>query len=692
VDLAIGMIDFIERNPRDASALVESDVLDMLDGVALNDEPRLYPADAPPTPYDVQPPVAGFTAPTPADHAVLRGTVAVAATATDNRRLRTTNGGRDGFDWQAPAGIAMSLLDQQSSATGPWLLSGELDLDAFADGPVTVEARAEDEVSNRTVIARTFIVDKTAPALAITSAVAGGDALAAGGWTGAPSIEIAGTASDANGFEASYRFNGGPWVALPVSGTWTVSLDLQPGANTIEVRAQDPAGNVTIESATYHRDAAAPTIALAAAEHQAQIADEAGYTVTIKGGGSGLAPGAGVVTYNGLFAPIVEMAPGVAFAKFATRYDDASRPNLPIWRWQVGDDVTAASAVSFEVRLRRGAEVLTDWIAVPHAAQAGFNRELVVAGHLHPEVYQVSGVYTVEARATDAVGNTSGIATASWTQTILAPPIRTQVASLSGVGSRYPGYYSLAQDRFAPITQTDGLRVATVRVDNPHNVAIDVRMDSVVGATWSIRRMHQLPELGSVAITDGCDGDSVRDQNDAGTACFSAPAPSGEHASAGNVEAGIGVAIEVTDLNDAPIASAGGVVTVAAGSSVLVHVLSDRWSWLAAGEVPMSEVAALGALSDVSAYLGPRFRRCHDTTLVGGEVVCTDQRRHRVAHVFTRALVTIDAVATVRARLGAAAAWAVDGEPGAVVGLAPYVHGLATAETGYTVLTDHGAF
>nr|WP_232523011.1 Ig-like domain-containing protein [Nocardioides sp. MAH-18] len=106
----------------------------------------------------------------------------------------------------------------------------------LADGARTVEVRATDDVGNVATAARTFVVDSTAPALALTDAPAEGAVLAGG----ATSITV--QQLEANPGTLACSVDGTPVGCAPGA---PVSLsDLAGGAHTFVATATDQAGNV----------------------------------------------------------------------------------------------------------------------------------------------------------------------------------------------------------------------------------------------------------------------------------------------------------------------------------------------------------------------------------------------------------------------------------------------------------------
>lgn len=493
VDLAIAAVAFLETNPNNATPFVELDVAALLDHISIDDNLPPYPAAEPPRPYDVVAPgPVAFVAPTPGEGAVVQGLVALRAEASDNRALAT-------LGWAAPT-VGSSLVDTSAGRPGPWVLTGTLDTSALGEGPVVVTARATDEAARSTDASRLLIVDRTPPSVVIGSAATpAGIPVASGGWTGSPMIAISGAIQDPHLSSASYRWNGGPStpLSLGADGGWAVSLPLGAGANTIAVTATDQAGSSAGASATYQRDATPPSVTVVANSLQ----NESALTASIAG------TGLGTVTYGGTM-PTVALVPSPvpSFSKFASRYGPAA-PNLPVWRFQVGDNRSTPDKVALQARLLRQAggsfTVVREWVAVPAVAGAGYNRQQAISSDLASDVAVKSGTYRLEYAATDELGNVSAVASVDWVQTLRPPPVRQRAGSAcSGTDTQCPSYYGLdGSHNNASVAIRGGslpenkLKIANAFIDNPNAVPVRVRLTGTPGGTYSRSHVYQHPIL-----------------------------------------------------------------------------------------------------------------------------------------------------------------------------------------------------
>jgi RHS repeat-associated protein len=148
-------------------------------------------------------------------------------------------------------GSQVALTDGNWSATVT--LSGP-------DGAKTITAVATDVSGKQTPASVQITLDTTPPVIAIGSPANGTS-------TTSQTITVNGTVSDALSGVAGVTCNGA--AATLSGGTFTCSVTLVPGDNTITATATDVAGNTSSATshATYTPDAQAPTIAITAPEN-----------------------------------------------------------------------------------------------------------------------------------------------------------------------------------------------------------------------------------------------------------------------------------------------------------------------------------------------------------------------------------------------------------------------------------------
>ena len=129
---------------------------------------------------------------------------------------------------------------------------------ALSDGSHTIKVDASDYDGNAaTQVTRTFKVDTTPPQLSVVSP-------AAGLVTKTPALTVSGTTNDATSspVTVTVKLNSGSAAAVTVGsdGTWSTSVTLTEGSNTIVVTATDGAGKSTSVTRTVTLDTKAPSI------------------------------------------------------------------------------------------------------------------------------------------------------------------------------------------------------------------------------------------------------------------------------------------------------------------------------------------------------------------------------------------------------------------------------------------------
>jgi hypothetical protein len=183
---------------------------------------------------DVTPPSVVIK--TPAGSAVVRGTLTVAGTASDNVGVAKVEVSVDGGPYRLAQG------------TATWGLA--LDTTVFADGSHTIVTRASDAAGNR-VTAKVSVTsdnvpdDLASPRVALVSPVDGA--------TVSGTLTVAGTASDDVGVaKVEVSVDGGPYRLAQSTGSWSLALDTTvyaDGSHTITAKATDAAGRSSTASA-----------------------------------------------------------------------------------------------------------------------------------------------------------------------------------------------------------------------------------------------------------------------------------------------------------------------------------------------------------------------------------------------------------------------------------------------------------
>ena len=203
---------------------------------------------------DLQAPVITITS--PVNNSSTRQTsITVSGTATDDVAVAsvTVNG--------SPVTLTNNTWTTTVTLTGP-------------DGPKTITATATDNSGKQNTATAQITLDTTPPLVAITSP---GD----GTSVTTPTLSISGTVSDATSGVHGVTCNS---VAASVTGTtYTCSVALSAGLNTITATATDGVGNTSIPAvihATYTPDTKAPTITITTPANGAFVKDT---TLTVSG-------------------------------------------------------------------------------------------------------------------------------------------------------------------------------------------------------------------------------------------------------------------------------------------------------------------------------------------------------------------------------------------------------------------------
>ena len=135
-----------------------------------------------------------------------------------------------------------------ASGTSNWSASIPLTSGANTISAYAVDAGGTVSITNQTGV----YFDTVAPTLTVT---------ALPNYTNTTSVQISGTAGDARGIRAVYiRVNSGSWTAASGTTTWTGSVSLTAGTNTIAVYALDNSGNTLTNALSIRKETVAPSI------------------------------------------------------------------------------------------------------------------------------------------------------------------------------------------------------------------------------------------------------------------------------------------------------------------------------------------------------------------------------------------------------------------------------------------------
>lgn len=183
----------------------------------------------------------------------------------------TTNSGADFTTNVTPLALAGTSADDVLVSSVAWSNNGSAYVAAtgttswsasipLAAGTNAITVRVMDAAGNIGTKTITVTYDSGAPQVNITSPTSSSTYV-----TGAASITLGGTASDASGIQkVEYRLVPAAFTLAntPYTSWTTPAISLAVGSNTIEIRATDNGNNPSTTSITVTRDTTAPTVAI----------------------------------------------------------------------------------------------------------------------------------------------------------------------------------------------------------------------------------------------------------------------------------------------------------------------------------------------------------------------------------------------------------------------------------------------
>jgi hypothetical protein len=438
-------------------------------------------------------------------------------------------------------------------------------------------------------------------------------------------------------------------------------------ANTSGITPTDAAallGHISARVSDLWPTPTVPTLSVVASSFQ----DDDGVAAEVDG------PAAGTVSYAGQ-GKAITLAAGASpsFVKFASRYAAGSE-NLPEWHFAVADNHSGDAQLTLSGRLSRrnaqGATVLLkDWFTVPPITGNGFNRALAISSALHPDVALVGGSYTLEYRATDALGDATpvdcahGIGCVTWTQTILPPPLRQRQGTDGNICSdaAIPSGHALGVGGPCPtlnntasvnLNGPDSRKIAEGSIDNPNSVPVQV----VIAATAPsfIRRGLRFANIqvgDPASVNRDCDDTGIAPATPSGE-CYDTKPSTSEYGTEDVLDRDLVSGITVTGATALATDVAGRqIFEIPPGSTATVWLESSPWSFLMPWEP--TDYAAIGLVQFVTGYAGNDWLRCAHAALSRygeGELYCTDQVLMREFTQLTRATVHPTSSVTLTAR------------------------------------------
>ena len=438
---------FIGTQPRPSvwnqTGLGSQDARPLIDSIARNVDADLFAMEACFDTADRLPPTIGWEAPTPADGAFVKSTLAVRVSATDDTgspKAKVTGfADTDGDDTNSGAA---AIIDTVAALGG-------------SDGSLTVIAEATDLAGNVATAMRTFQVDNTLPVVTIDSTglfVDPGNVW----WTGNDAPTLHGTFMDAHPDRVEVLVGGRAVPAVVNGSEWSATLPagtLVANENIVTVRGIDQAGNAGVTIQTVRVDTAPPVIAI----NSSQVHDEINTTFDFKDD----APGPRVV-HDPSGTPQVDLSiegscptvrkhvhllsqpgpgPGQPHAVFGS-FGDLNSLKLNV---AVSDESAGGQpgAVEYRVGVLQSNGTIgfqIDWTALPPGTTNGDTTSYVLpfyrdGAHGIPALGTTNGEYHVELRAADRFGHTSSTSRC-WNHIILAPPLK----QLNGSGVIATGF------------------------------------------------------------------------------------------------------------------------------------------------------------------------------------------------------------------------------------------------------------
>jgi hypothetical protein len=318
--------------------------------------------------------------------------------------------------------------------------------------------------------------------LITASATAAGLPLGAAGITASTTIEVIGTMSDRFGVDTSYyiwKDSGLLPLELGPEGGFRLELSLAAGDNELVLQGTSVVGDaVSTLNLIYTRDNEGPVVEPPTDEFAATITSE---------GEMEMEKSATVFSLSG--GDPVAVKGGVSFSKFSTTWGEG-QPNRPVWRFNVSDDYPLTdSSMQFRILHKDDEdeeELFVDWTPAVPGTDSDF--ELTISSVLDERLASVAGGYVLEVQAFDSAGNPSEIVRQGWRQAILNPPIFIEPGSeeLMGTpgGPLDPRSYVIGTN-FASLSDTSGVEIGSLRIGNPNNEPVLVRLTTLLDARGS---------------------------------------------------------------------------------------------------------------------------------------------------------------------------------------------------------------
>ena len=193
------------------------------------------------------------------------------------------------------------------------------------DGANSITVVAVDTADHKTMVTRNITLDRSAPLLIINQP-------SDNGVTGNSYIAVSGSVDQPTTVVSAKVNNGAATGAAMNGGNFTVTLGLVPGLNTIDVTAQDQAGNISNAKRSLLSDTVAPTLAVTSPPQDVSTTEGSilisgsaldtvtGVTVVIAVDARSYTP---VVAQDGSFSQLLPLATDKSYGVIVTATDQA---------------------------------------------------------------------------------------------------------------------------------------------------------------------------------------------------------------------------------------------------------------------------------------------------------------------------------------------------------------------------------
>lgn len=401
---------------------------------------------------------------------------------------------------------------QQWAAQMEWLRRRLQNMDDNA--PDELRDSLENEHNRILYLAGLLPQDEVAPSIAITAPRSGAQ-------LGTPTATVRGVASDDTKL-ASVTVNGAS-ASVDSNGSWSATVALQPGPNTITATATDAAGNSSAASVSVVFNAAHPTISVSGPAATKETKVPVRGFVSAPGGVQSLTVNGTSVTpsADGAFAAAVDLEPGrnLVVAEVTDNQGLVATDELEIVSSALPPllSVSAAEAVVTKPQVRISGQAVAQYAdlrsvtvngsAVLTGADGSFTA-LVTLKELGPNTITVTAMDEVGNTATEQVTVTFDAAAPSIT---LAGPkdgliTRQPSVTVSGTATAVEGVKGLTVNGRSVTPDQEGAFSLPVTLQSGANL-MEVVLEGESGRTASLARtVHLVTTPPTLVVSQPADG------------------------------------------------------------------------------------------------------------------------------------------------------------------------------------------